>query len=267
MPRYGEDQVTENLSAFPPAESDPAGQPTTQLAREEAANVGQTAKEAGSGVASTAADQAREVVSETSRQARSLVGDARQQAQEQAAARQAKAAQGLHTLAGQLDDMAAKSGESGMATQLAQEAAQRLHGAAAWLEQRQPADLLDEVRDFARRRPGVFLFGAAAAGVVAGRLTRGLAGQGQQGQGTLAARSAGDTGWRQEGPFATGEMQPGYGYGPATGYERVPGSVPPVPDSGIGYEPTVTDIPPTRPDAGGWEPGPGDEPTYRPGQP
>ena len=32
---------------------------------------------------------------------------------------------------------------------------------------------LDEVRSFARRRPGTFLLAAAAAGLVAGRLTRG----------------------------------------------------------------------------------------------
>jgi hypothetical protein len=35
--------------------------------------------------------------------------------------------------------------------------------------------LLDEVRGFARRKPGTFLLVAAAAGVVAGRLTRALA--------------------------------------------------------------------------------------------
>ena len=33
---------------------------------------------------------------------------------------------------------------------------------------------MDELADFARRRPGVFLLGAGLLGVVAGRLTRGL---------------------------------------------------------------------------------------------
>ena len=42
------------------------------------------------------------------------------------------------------------------------------------LEGREPADLLDELRSVARRRPAVFLVGALAAGVVAGRLTRGV---------------------------------------------------------------------------------------------
>ena len=272
--------MTQDRGGFPPAGNDPAEQPTAQLARDEAANVGRAARDAGTGVAATAADQARQVVSETGRQARGLLGDARQQAREQAAARQHKAAHDLHTLAGQLDDMAAKSGETGMATQLAAEASQRLHGAAAWLEQRQPGDLLTEVRDFARRRPAVFLLGAAAAGVVAGRLTRGLAAQGHQGQPAPAAPAAGGTAWRPDGPvpagetlqdapFPAGETRPSYGYSPATGDEPAPGSAPPGSGPGDGYEPAVTGMPGTPPPApGGWGPGvPGDEPTYRPGRP
>ena len=42
------------------------------------------------------------------------------------------------------------------------------------LQNREPAELLDEVRSFARRKPGLFLLGAAAAGVLAGRLTSGV---------------------------------------------------------------------------------------------
>jgi hypothetical protein len=47
--------------------------------------------------------------------------------------------------------------------------------------------VLQAVRDFARRRPGVFLAGAVAAGLAAGRLTRGMtdaAHSGGQHQGT-----------------------------------------------------------------------------------
>jgi hypothetical protein len=72
--------------------------------------------------------------------------------------------------------MAAKGGHSGLATEVAQQAAERLDGAASWLEQRDSADLLQPVRDFARRRPGTFLVGAALAGLAAGRLTRGMTG-------------------------------------------------------------------------------------------
>ena len=45
---------------------------------------------------------------------------------------------------------------------------------ASWLENREPGDLLGEVQRFARNKPGTFLLLAAGAGVLAGRLTRGL---------------------------------------------------------------------------------------------
>jgi hypothetical protein len=57
---------------------------------------------------------------------------------------------------------------------LAHEASQRIKAFASALDDREPAELLDEVRRFARQRPGAFLGLAAFAGVVAGRLTRGV---------------------------------------------------------------------------------------------
>jgi hypothetical protein len=46
---------------------------------------------------------------------------------------------------------------------------------AGFLSDHEPGDLLDQVRQFARRRPGAFLLGAALVGIIAGRLTRGAA--------------------------------------------------------------------------------------------
>lgn len=149
---------------------------TTDIARDEAADVGQHAREAGSQVAQTAADQARQVVAETGRQARDLLGEAQGQARDQASTQQQKAAQQLRTVADELHEMVANGGQSGLATEVARQAADRAGRAASWLEQREPGDLLESVRDFARRRPGAFLAGAAVAGLAAGRLTRGLAG-------------------------------------------------------------------------------------------
>ena len=153
----------------------PQDQPsTTAVAREQAATVSRSAGEAGGHVAQTAADQAREVVSETTRQARDLLGEAGGHARDQASAQQQKAASQLRSVADELHEMTAKGGQSGVATEVAQQAAERIHGVASWLEQRDPADVLQAVRDFARRRPGVFLAGAVAAGLAAGRLTRGM---------------------------------------------------------------------------------------------
>ena len=58
-------------------------------------------------------------------------------------------------------------------TDLAQEASRRVGEISHWLDTHEPADLLDEVKRFARRRPVAFLALAAAAGVAAGRVTRG----------------------------------------------------------------------------------------------
>ena len=149
---------------------------TTDIARDEASGVGQHAREAGSQVAQTAADQARQVVAETGRQARDLLGEAQGQAYDQASTQQQKAAQQLRTVADELGEMVANGGQSGLATEVARQAADRMHSAASWLEQREPGDLLESVRNFAQRRPGAFLAGAAVAGLAVGRLTRGLAG-------------------------------------------------------------------------------------------
>jgi hypothetical protein len=163
--------------------SGPQDQPSaTAVARDQAATVGRSAGEAGGHVAQTAADQAREVVSETARQARDLLDEAGGHARDQASVQQQKAASQLRSVADELWEMTAKGGQSGVATEVAQQAAERIHGMASWLEQREPADVLQAVRDFARRRPGVFLAGAVAAGLAAGRLTRGM---------TDAARSGG----------------------------------------------------------------------------
>ena len=169
--------MTQNRGAFGPGGGGAAAQrPARDVAKDEAVNVGNSAREAGSHVAQSATDQAKQVVSETGAQARDLLGEAKGQVRHQAATQQHKAAQQLRAVAGELSEMAAKGGQSGPATKLAQEAAQRVRGVASWLDRREPGDLLDGVRDFARRHPGQFLAGAAVAGVVAGRLTRGLTG-------------------------------------------------------------------------------------------
>ena len=70
--------------------------------------------------------------------------------------------------------MARNSEQDGVATDLARQAADRARTAAGWLADRDPGSLLDEVRTFARRKPGTYLALALGAGVLAGRLTRGL---------------------------------------------------------------------------------------------
>jgi hypothetical protein len=141
---------------------------------DKASQVAGSAKQSGTEVAQNAADKAKTVAAETQRQARNLVGEAQDQVREQAQTQQQRASSGLHSLADQLRGMADQGDQSSVATDLARQASDRAHGVASWLEQRQPGDLIDELRRFARQRPGTFLLAAAAAGVLAGRLTRGV---------------------------------------------------------------------------------------------
>jgi hypothetical protein len=116
------------------------------------------------------------VAGEAKRQARQLLDQAREEANQQLGNQHQRAAAGLRSLGSELDGIAAgKSQEPGVAAELAGEAAQRVNALAGWLQQREPGDVLREVKDFARRKPGTFLAAAAALGLVGGRLTRGLA--------------------------------------------------------------------------------------------
>jgi hypothetical protein len=149
---------------------------TADVAKGEAKNVQETAVQAGSQVASTATDQAKEVVQETQRQAKDLLDQGKSQVREQAISQQQKAGQSLSSLAQELRGLAdgTSSGAPGPARDLLQQGAGMVESFASKLQNREPAELLDEVRRFARRKPGMFLLGAAAAGVVAGRLTSGV---------------------------------------------------------------------------------------------
>ena len=142
--------------------SDAGSGSTTQAAKDQAGNV-----------ASTASDEARNVAAEAKSQARNLANETQNQVREQAGVQKDKAAGGLRNLSDELRSMSQSgNGQSGMASDLARQASEKAHDLASWLESREPGDLVTELRDFARRKPGTFLIGAAAAGVLAGRLTR-----------------------------------------------------------------------------------------------
>jgi hypothetical protein len=214
---------------------------TSDVAKDEARNVGQTAAQAGSQVASTAADQAKEVAHE---------------------AQQQKAASGLSSLAQELRGLAdgSSQGAPGPARDLLQQASGYVEQFADRLQNREPADLLEDVRAFARRRPGTFLLGAALAGVLAGRLTSGVKAahsDDSSTSGTQQYRSSyAQTNYVDPAPAYSG-------YAETTSYETTTGAgttgtpVPPPPYGTV--PPAGAAVPPTTP--AGW-----DDPTRRPGQ-
>ena len=213
----------------------------TSVAKEQAGEVGRTAADAGGSVAQTTKEQASNVVGEAKAQARDLVGEARGQARQQANTQKGRAVEGLRALGGELDQMG--QGQSGIASEVARQAAQRAHALAEHLDRNEPADLLEQVRLYARRRPVVFLAGAALAGVLAGRLTRGLA-------------SANDNNPQQLTGGQPAALPTGYEAGYDTGYDA--GYVDPAPSLAVPPTPVAPD--PAYPGTGYAEPAYGDAP-------
>lgn len=147
---------------------------TPQSSTSGAAAVGQEARGAASQVAGTATEEARNVARETTDQARQLLQQARSDLTDQASSQQDRAAQGLRQLSDQLSSMAGNADSDGMAQTLVDDVARRAGDAATFLEGRDPGALLEEIRSFARRRPGAFLLAAAGLGLAAGRMSRSL---------------------------------------------------------------------------------------------
>jgi hypothetical protein len=141
---------------------------TASTATDEGKHVGGVAKDEVRNVASTAAEQARAVTSET-------VDQLREQLVEQTSGQRDRLVSTLQSFGDDLERMAGQAGDGGMAADLARQAASRARALREHVDGREPGQLLDDVRDFARRRPGTFLLGALVAGVAAGRLLRGTA--------------------------------------------------------------------------------------------
>lgn len=143
-------------------------------AKDQAADVTSHAKDNAQQVAETAKTEAAGVASEVKTSAKDLFDQARTDLTSQAGTQQQKVAEGLRSISDELSAMARSSEQSGVATDLVQQAASRTSSAATWLDGRDPGSLLDEVKGFARQRPVAFLAIAAGAGLLAGRLSKGL---------------------------------------------------------------------------------------------
>lgn len=154
--------------------SDTSGGGSGGGAKDKVKNVAGSAGDAAGSVMDEARSGARDVKQEAQRQVRDLWGQARGELSDQTSAQQQRLAGGLRSFGDQLDQMASAPEEPGVASDLARDLSRRAADAGQWLESHGPEDLLEEVRSFARRRPGAFLLAAAGAGLLVGRLTRAL---------------------------------------------------------------------------------------------
>lgn len=154
-----------------PSTSDPS---TKDVAKEEASNVKGQAVDSGKQVAATAKDEAAGVAQDAKREARQVLDSGLTEVRTQAGAQQQRAAAGVQSLGRELTSMANNSEGNGVASKLAGDLGRQVEDIGSWLENREPADILQEVQRFARRRPAAFLGICAGAGLLLGRMARGL---------------------------------------------------------------------------------------------
>jgi hypothetical protein len=209
---------------FPPAPAEEQG--TADVVKSQATDLSHSSIQTGRHVADVAREQASGVAAEAARQGRDLLHQAQGQLEKQAAQGQQQLAHQLLSLSDELRSMAGASGQDGMAASLASQAASRVRTAGQWLDDRQPAQVADEMQSFARRRPAAFLALAVGAGLVAGRLTRGLKDANSDNSAAPVAAQELSGQWAQRSDMAS--------YPPATA-ARVGDQTPPlaVPASGL----------------------------------
>jgi hypothetical protein len=146
----------------------------TQTVRDQTSEAGHDVMQASGKMAQTAVGQGKQVAEETGRQARSVFDQAYARMRNEVDAQQRRAVERLRTLGDELQSMCGQGEKQDMAGTLTRQAAGVAHQVADWLQQREPGELVHELREYARRNPGTFLAGATVAGMLAGRLTKNL---------------------------------------------------------------------------------------------
>jgi hypothetical protein len=147
---------------------------TAATAKDQAGQVKDDAMAGGQHVAGVAKSEARNVTAEAGQQAKHLWQQTRSELTDQAEHQQQRLAASLRDFGSQLGSMAESSDANGVATDLVRQGSTKAHAIAQWLEGRDPAMVMEDVRAFARRKPGVFLAAAAALGFAAARMGRGV---------------------------------------------------------------------------------------------
>lgn len=143
-----------------------------QEARAGARELAEDGKESARHVGQTAKREAESVLNDAKQQTRNLLDELGSDVKAQSAVAQERVSTNLRQISDELRSMVQSSETSGTASNLVDQAARYSGDAAQWLGNKEPGDILHEVKDFARRRPGAFLGIALGAGLLAGRITR-----------------------------------------------------------------------------------------------
>lgn len=161
---------------------------TVDAVNDETSTLTGDATDAGRNVVDAAKEEAAGVVEDVKFELADLFEQAKGELREQAATQQTRAAEGLHTVSDDLRGMAQTS-TGGLAADLVSQASRRANTVASWLDNRDPDSVVEDVRRFARRRPGTFILIAAGVGLLAGRITRSAADNASDRARTQSARA------------------------------------------------------------------------------
>jgi hypothetical protein len=157
---------------FPTAIDTPERQPA-DVAKRAAGEVASTVADGALEMTSEAADQVKVVAGEARAQLEDLLGRARDEARQQADDRTQQAARRLRTLSAEIEALAeGRPSEAGTLVTYLREAEDRAQNLAARLERGGPEGVATDLKQFARRRPGLYLGTAVAAGFIVGRAVR-----------------------------------------------------------------------------------------------
>lgn len=186
-----------------PDQSTPAA--AAHTAQEKAAEGARLVSGQAAEVAGTAKEQAANVAGEAKAQAQDLVSEVRTQLQDQAQTQTKRLATNVRRLADELQEMSENGKPESSTAGAVRKIADGGHQVAARLENRGPDGLFSDLQNYARRRPGVFLAGAALAGFAVARLGKDVkaAGSGDSGSASGPTSGYGDT--------RTGQFPPDYG--------------------------------------------------------
>ena len=171
---------------------------TKDAARQEARQVQGTTKDAASNVAGTAKERGQDVRRQAEHHVRGIVGETTEQLRGHAREETQRAGGALQSAGSQLQALAdGRVEDAGVFGDYAQQAADTVNRWAETMQQRGFDGLLNDLRSYGSRRPGMYLLGAVAAGVVVSRFGRNAAQElrgsgdgGGDGSGTQALTSS-----------------------------------------------------------------------------
>jgi hypothetical protein len=176
-------------------------------ASEQGQQLAEQAESEASQVADAAKDQARQVKDEVATQARGLVDQAKNELRDQGRSQADHVANAVRRVGDQAEALVSgRVDEAGAVGDYVRQAGDRAHQVAQQIDERGVEGVLENVQNFARRQPGAFLFGCAAAGFVAGRLIRGGAASSDGSNGDSAGASGRSTAPATEIPTYTPPM-------------------------------------------------------------